>query len=57
MYATSAVNWIGLWTLYTREVRRFMKVYTQTLIAPVITTLLFLAVFVLAIGRGRGDVA
>ncbi len=43
-------NWIGVWTLYMREIRRFTKVYTQTLIAPVITTLLFLAVFSLAIG-------
>ncbi|MGB0682611.1 MAG: ABC transporter permease [Magnetovibrionaceae bacterium] len=42
---------IGLWTLYTREVRRFTKVYTQTLLAPVVTTLLFLAVFTLALGR------
>jgi ABC-2 type transport system permease protein len=44
-------NWIGLWTLYCREVRRFCKVYTQTVIAPVVTTLLFLAVFALALGR------
>lgn len=43
-------NWIGLWSLYMREVRRFTKVYTQTLLAPVVTTLLFLAVFVLALG-------
>lgn len=43
-------NWLGVWTLYLREVRRFTKVYTQTLLAPVITTLLFLAVFSLAIG-------
>ena len=41
-----AVNWIGLWTLYLREVRRFVKVYTQTLMAPVVTTLLFLAVLI-----------
>jgi ABC-2 type transport system permease protein len=46
-----AVNWIGLWTLYLREVRRFMKVYTQTLMAPMVTTLLFLAIFALALGR------
>ena len=32
------VNWIGLYTLYTREVHRFMKVATQTLAAPVITS-------------------
>lgn len=50
-------NWIGLWTLYAREVRRFLKVYTQTLIAPVVTTLLFLAVFALALGQGRPAVA
>jgi ABC-2 type transport system permease protein len=52
-----AINWIGLQTLYVREVRRFLKVYTQTLVAPVVTTLLFLAVFALAIGRGRADIA
>ena len=44
-------NWLGLWTLCAREVRRFLKVYTQTLVAPMVTTLLFLAVFSLAIGR------
>jgi ABC-2 type transport system permease protein len=44
-------NWLGVWTLYAREVRRFLKVYTQTLLAPIVTTLLFFAVFVLALGR------
>ncbi|WP_135081169.1 ABC transporter permease [Terasakiella sp. SH-1] len=46
-----AGNWLGLWTLYSREVRRFLKVYTQTLVAPLVTTLLFFAVFSLALGR------
>ncbi len=45
------VNWLGLWTLYTKEVRRFLAVFTQTIAAPVVTTLLFLAVFTLALGR------
>lgn len=49
-------NPIGLWTLYSREVRRFAKVYTQTLMAPVVTTMLFLAVFTLALGQHRPDV-
>ncbi len=49
-------NPIGLWTLYTREVRRFAKVYTQTLLAPIVTTMLFLAVFTLALGGLRPDV-
>lgn len=44
-------NLLGVWTLYTREVRRFMKVWTQTLAAPIVTGLLFLAVFTLALGR------
>ncbi|MBK8174997.1 MAG: ABC transporter permease [Rhodospirillales bacterium] len=44
-------NWLGLWTLYAREVRRFAKVYNQTIVAPVVTTLLFLAIFALALGH------
>jgi ABC-2 type transport system permease protein len=47
----AAVNWRGAWTLYLKEVRRFLNVYTQTVAAPVVTTLLFLAVFALALGR------
>ena len=46
------VNWIGLRTLYMKEVRRFFKVQTQTIWAPAITTLLFLVIFTLALGRG-----
>jgi ABC-2 type transport system permease protein len=51
-----AVNWLGLWTLYQREVRRFLKVSMQTVIAPVVTTLLFLAIFLLAFSSQRGAV-
>jgi ABC-2 type transport system permease protein len=46
----TVVNSYGLWTLYTKEIRRFLKVYTQTLLAPCVTTLLYLAIFVVAIG-------
>ncbi|MFP6712837.1 MAG: ABC transporter permease [Rhodospirillales bacterium] len=49
-------NWLGLKTLYLREVRRFSKVYIQTVLAPVITTLIFLTIFALAVGRLRGDI-
>ena len=51
-----AVNWLGLWTLYVKEVRRFMKVVFQTVVAPVISTLLFLIVFTQAFGGVRPDV-
>ncbi|MAV86747.1 MAG: multidrug ABC transporter permease [Rhodospirillaceae bacterium] len=43
-------------TLYLREVKRFSKVYIQTIFVPVITTLIFLAIFTLAIGSFRGDI-
>ncbi|MEZ5668454.1 MAG: ABC transporter permease [Alphaproteobacteria bacterium] len=46
-----AVNGRGLWTLYLKEVRRFLKVFQQTIAAPVVTTLLFFAIFTLALGR------
>jgi ABC-2 type transport system permease protein len=46
-----SVNWLGLWTLYEREVTRYLKVWNQTLVAPIVTTLLFLAILVLAMGR------
>jgi ABC-2 type transport system permease protein len=50
--ASTATNkWLGAWTLYLREVRRFMKIPGQTVVAPAVTTLLFLAVFALALGR------
>ena len=51
-----AVNWLGLWTLYVKEVRRFIKVVFQTVVAPVISTLLFLIVFTQALGGVRPDV-
>ncbi|MGH7017661.1 MAG: ABC transporter permease, partial [Caulobacteraceae bacterium] len=43
------VNWVGLRTLYLREVRRFWKVGAQTLAAPVVTALLYMLVFVVAV--------
>ncbi len=47
-------NRIGLWSLYMKEVRRFLKVQTQTVWAPAITTLLFLIIFSVALGRSGG---
>lgn len=44
------INWLGLYTLYVKEVRRFIKVWMQTIMAPIVTTLLFLAIFALALG-------
>lgn len=49
-------NFLGVWTLYKKEVHRFRKVWMQTLTAPIVTTLLFLAIFSLALGKIRPDV-
>lgn len=46
------VNWGGLRALYVKEVRRFFKVQLQTVWAPAITTLLYLIIFTVALGRG-----
>jgi ABC-2 type transport system permease protein len=48
-----AVNWVGLRTLYRREVMRFWKVATQTVAAPVVTTLLYMMIFVVAMRGAR----
>ncbi len=50
------INWLGLYTLAWREVRRFLGVWTQTLAAPLVTAGLFLTVFTLAFGVDRAPV-
>lgn len=39
------MNWIACYTLFRKERARFMKVWLQTVLAPVITSLLYLVVF------------
>ena len=48
------INWRGMYTLYCKEVHRFMKVALQTLAAPVVTSALFMLVFTLAL-EGRAN--
>jgi len=50
------VNWVGFWTLYKKEVWRFLIVIIQTVISPLVTSLLFLIVLSLAIGNSRGEI-
>ena len=49
------VNWMGLWTLYTKECRRFLRIFPQTLLAPIISNLLYMTVFVLAFAALRDN--
>ncbi|MGH1403375.1 MAG: ABC transporter permease [Alphaproteobacteria bacterium] len=46
----TGINKIGLYTLIRREVLRFVSVYTQTIVAPMVTTLMFYTIFALAFG-------
>ncbi|ALG68104.1 ABC transporter permease [Beggiatoa leptomitoformis] len=39
------MNWRGLYTLFAKEVWRFLKVTMQTILTPVVTNLLYLLVF------------
>ena len=43
------VNWVGSFTLFRKEIKRFFKVYQQTILAPAFTSLLFFLVISIAI--------
>lgn len=51
----NGINKIGLYTLIKREILRFINVYTQTIIAPTITTLMYYTVFALAFGGAERE--
>jgi ABC-2 type transport system permease protein len=49
-------NWIGFYTLSKREILRFLKVWSQTLLPTAITTLLYLLIFGLTIGKALPEI-
>lgn len=46
-----SINYFGTWTLLKKEIWRFLKVYHQTVLSPVVNIILFLAVFSLSVGN------
>jgi ABC-2 type transport system permease protein len=50
------VDWIGAYNLYFKEINRFLIVWAQTLLSPLVSSLLFLSVLTLALGNDRGEV-
>ena len=50
------INWVGVYSLYTKETLRFLTVFGQTIIGPIVTAILFLLVISIAIGNERSDV-
>lgn len=50
-------NWIGLYTMLRREVKRTLRVVVQTLVAPVISAALYIFIFGTVIGTRIDDFA
>ena len=50
------INWVGTYSLFKKEVLRFLTVSGQTLFGPILTSILFLTVISLAIGDQRAEV-
>lgn len=50
-------NWVAFYTLAYKEVKRFMRIWTQTLIPPIITTTLYFIIFGQLIGARIGEMA
>ncbi|MDI9313926.1 MAG: ABC transporter permease [Hydrotalea sp.] len=49
------INWVGLYTLYVKECRRFINIAAQTLVAPAVINLLYFTVFSLALKTNATD--
>jgi ABC-2 type transport system permease protein len=47
---------LRIYTLSLREIKRFLKVYHQTIIAPVISSLIFLSIFSLSLGKTNSKI-
>lgn len=49
-------NYYGSYSLFLRETKRFLKVYHQSIIAPIVNALIFLSIFTLAVGNSREQI-
>lgn len=52
-----AINWVGLYTMLRREVKRTLRVMVQTLVAPVVSATLYIFIFGTVIGSRIDDFA
>lgn len=48
-------QWIAFWTILSKEVRRFLRIWVQTLLPPVITMSLYFVIFGALIGQRIGQ--
>lgn len=49
------VQWVAFYTIFTKEVRRFMRIWLQTLLPPAITMTLYFVIFGQLIGQRVGE--
>jgi len=50
------INWLGAYSLWLKETKRFLTVWVQTIVSPIITTLLFWSVLNISISEYRGEI-
>ena len=50
------INWYGAYILTIRETLRFLRVYHQTIIAPIVSAMIFLSIFSLSIGSNKHSI-
>lgn len=46
----NTINWYGAYTMTIKEILRFLRVYHQTIIAPIVSSMIFLSIFYLSVG-------
>lgn len=56
MASEIGANWVALVTIVRKEIRRFMRIWPQTLLPPAITMVLYFVIFGNLIGRQIGDI-
>jgi len=59
-FAEHSSGWYNAWILFRREIKRFLVIIGQSILSPVVTTLLYFLVFGFSLGRkldGMGGIA
>ena len=52
--AVASVNWIAFKTLVVKEIRRFMRIWVQTIVPPAVSAVLYMMIFGKLIGSRIG---
>ena len=50
-------QWVAFWTIFVKEIRRFTRIWVQTIVPPVITMSLYFIIFGNLIGSRIGEMS